>query len=157
MTDRSTNLSTPAETVGQWPETVVSNTERDNDLGPPLVLLLRDLGIKGTLNDENSAGNPTTAARGTPVSVSIIEAGATAASEGSAALIAALVGATAVWGAVSGFWKNEGAIRGDLVVAAAVVIAACALGIALINSRRRASAVPSCRAPEAGGWRLDQT
>jgi uncharacterized membrane protein YccF (DUF307 family) len=33
-------------------------------------------------------------------------------------------------GAVSGFWKDEGAIQGDLVIAAAVVIAACALGIA---------------------------
>ena len=88
------NLSTPAEPVVQWPETVVNNTEKDNDLGPPLVQLPREHGIKGTLNDENSVENPTTAVKNTPVSVSIIEAGATLVSKEGAAL----GGATAVWG-----------------------------------------------------------
>lgn len=120
------------EIVVQWPNAVVSTDKADLDLGPPLTQLLRDLGIKGTKNDESSAENYLTAVKGTPVSVSIIEAGATAASKGWAALIAALGGATAIWGAVTDFWKSETAIQGNLVIAAAIVIAACAVGAALI-------------------------
>ena len=41
MTDRSMNLFTPAETVVQWPETVISNTETGNDPGPPFVQLIQ--------------------------------------------------------------------------------------------------------------------
>ena len=129
MTTRTANSS---ETVVQWPDTIVSTDKKDTDLGPPLTQLLVDLGIKGTTTGETSAEDPLTAVKGTPVSVSIIEAGATAASKGWAALIAALGGATAVWGAVTNFWKSESAIQGSLVIAAAVVIAACALGVALI-------------------------
>jgi hypothetical protein len=120
------------ETVVQWPDTIVSTDTKDIDLGPPLKQLLQDLGIKGTTDDEATADKPKAALAGTPVSVSIIEAGATAASKGWAALIAALGGATAVWGAASDLWKSESAIQGDLVIAAAVVLAACALGVALI-------------------------
>ena len=126
MTEKSTR------TVVQWPDTVVSKAGADNDLGLPLIQLLVDLGIKGDAAAEGSAESPVTAVTGTPVSVSIIEAGATAASKGWAALIAALGGTTAVWGAASDFWKSESTIQGTLVIAAAVVIAACALGIALI-------------------------
>lgn len=129
MTTRTANSG---ETVVQWPETIVSSDKADIDLGPPLTQLLVDLGVKGTTTDETSAAAPLTAVKGTPVSVSIIEAGATAASKGWAALIAALGGGTAVWGAVTNFWKSESSIQGNLVIAAAVVIAACALGVALI-------------------------
>lgn len=129
MTTRTTNTD---ETVVQWPDTIVSSDKTDTDLGPPLTQLLVDLGIKGTTTDETSADDPLTAVKGTPVSVSIIEAGATAASKGWAALIAALGGATAVWGAATDFWKSESGIQGTLVIAAAVVIAACTLGVALI-------------------------
>ncbi len=120
------------EFVVEWPSAIVSGTETDNDLGPPLCQLLVDLGIKGSMPGEASADSPIAAVKGTPVSVSIIEAGATAASKGWATLIAALGGGTVVWGAVTNFWKSESAIQGTLVIGAAVVIAACTLGVALI-------------------------
>jgi hypothetical protein len=131
VTDRPAK-SDETETVVEWPDTIVSSETGDKDLGPPLKQLLVDLGIKGTTASETSADKASAAVKGTPVSVAIIEAGATAASKGWAAAIAALGGATAVWGAASDFWKSELAIQGNLVIAAAVVIAACALGTALI-------------------------
>jgi hypothetical protein len=129
MTTRTTKS---VDTVVQWPDTVVSSEKTDNDLGPPLKQLLVDLGIKGTAADEATAGAPSAAVTGVPVSVSIIEAGATAASKGWATLIAALGGGTVVWGAVNNFWNSSSGIHGSLVIGAAVVIAACTLGIALI-------------------------
>lgn len=129
MTTRTTKS---VDTVVQWPDTVVSTDKTDTDLGPPLTQLLVDLGIKGTAADEATAGATSTAVKGLPVSVSIIEAGATAASKGWATAIAALGGGTAVWGAVTNFWKSSSGIQGNLVIGAAVVIAACALGVALI-------------------------
>ena len=128
----TTRTAKSVDTVVQWPDTIVSSDKTDTDLGPPLTQLLVDLGIKGTAADETLAGAPSTALKGTPVSVSIIESGATAASKGWATLIAALGGGTAVWGAVTNFWKSESGIQGNLVIGAAVVIAACALGVALI-------------------------
>lgn len=129
MTTRTTKS---VDTVVQWPDTIVSSDKTDTDLGPPLIQLLVDLGIKGTAADETTAGLPSTAVKGLPVSVSIIEAGATAASKGWATLIAALGGGTVVWGAVNNFWKSSSGIHGNLVIGAAVVIAACTLGVALI-------------------------
>jgi hypothetical protein len=70
---------------------------------------------------------------GLPVSVSIIESGATAASKAWAAAIAVLGGGTAVWAAVTDFWNGQPSpTRAALVIAAAIVVAACALGAALI-------------------------
>lgn len=129
MTTRTTKS---VDTVVEWPDTIVSSDKTDTDLGPPLTQLLVDLGIKGTTADETTAGNASTAVKGLPVSVSIIEAGATAASKGWATLIAALGGGTAVWGAVTNFWKSSSGSQGNLVIGAAIVIAACALGVALI-------------------------
>jgi hypothetical protein len=129
MTTRTTKS---VDTVVEWPDTIVSSDKTDTDLGPPLTQLLVDLGIKGTTADEATAGNASTAVKGLPVSVSIIEAGATAASKGWATLIAALGGGTAVWGAATNFWKSSSGSQGNLVIGAAIVIAACALGVALI-------------------------
>lgn len=122
----------PQETEVQWPHSSVSAD--GTDLGPPLKQLLQDLGIKGTPEDEAKAQQASTAVRGgLPVSVSIIESGATAASKGWAALVAALGGGTAIWAAVTDFWNGQAVqTRGTLVIGAAIVIAACALATAII-------------------------
>lgn len=123
------------QTVVEWPHAIVSSNADDTDLGPPLKQLLQDLDILGTSADVAKVQKSTTAVARVPVSVSIIEAGATAASKGWAAVVAALGGATAVWGAVTNFWNGQTpATRGTLAIAAAVVIAACALGVGLIMS-----------------------
>jgi hypothetical protein len=118
----------------QWPHTSVSSSASDGDLGPPLEQLLQDLNIQGTPDDVAKAQTPSTAVQGgLPVSVSIIEAGATAASKGWAAVVAALGGGTAIWGAVTNFWSGQAVqTRGLLAIGAAIVIAACALGVAFI-------------------------
>lgn len=120
------------ETVVQWPQAVVSGTTSDGDLGPPLAQLLIDLDVKGSESDRKTASSVPAAFKGVPTGIAIIEAGATAASKGWAAAIAALGGGTAAWAAISDFWDSAGETRGALVTAAAVVIAACALGAALI-------------------------
>ena len=124
----------PNQVEVQWPYTSVSGSPGDSDLGPPLEQLLQDLGIKGTPDDVLVAQQPSTAVTGgLPVSVSIIEAGATAASKGWAAVIAALGGGTAVWAAVTDFWNGQQVqTRGLLIIGAAIVVAACALGAAFI-------------------------
>lgn len=131
MSQRATD---PKQTVVEWPHVSVSSSATDNDLGPPLEQLLQDLGIKGTPEAVAKAQQRSTALTGgLPVSVSIIEAGATAASKGWAAVVAALGGGTAIWGAATDFWNGQTpGTRGTLAIAAAVVIAACALGVALI-------------------------
>jgi hypothetical protein len=124
----------PQQVVVEWPYTSVSGNPSDTDLGPPLEQLLQDLDIKGTPDDVLKAQQPSTAVTGgVPVSVSIIEAGATAASKGWAAAIATLGGGTALWAAVTNFWNGQATqTRGMLVIGAAIVIAACALGSAFI-------------------------
>ncbi len=138
MSDRTTPLHQPVATARKeslvaWPHVIVSENERDDDLGPPLEQLLIDIGLKGTQQGEDEAGNASTAVKGLPVSVSIIEAGATAASKAWAAAIGVLGGGTAVWAAVTDFWSGQPAqTRGALVIAAAIIVAACALAAALI-------------------------
>lgn len=135
MSQRTTSINHPQanESLVEWPCITVSKDDKDNDLGPPLAQLLADIGIKGTKEDEGEARSASTALTGLPVSVSIIEAGATAASKAWAAALAALGGGTAVWAAVTDFWNGQvPQTRGTLVIAAAIVVAACALGAALI-------------------------
>lgn len=137
MTRRNTRLADQVQPDHQilveWPKVSISNEADDNDLGPPLAQLMADMGIKGTDADEESAEKTSAAYKGIPVSVSIIEAGATAAGKGWATAIAALGGATAVWAAVTDFWNSQQEpTRGTLIIAAAIVVAACALGSALI-------------------------
>lgn len=135
MSQRTTPINHPQanESLVEWPHIIISKDEKDNDLGPPLAQLLADIGIKGTRDDEEEAHSASTAVTGLPVSVSIIEAGATAASKAWAAAIALLGGGTAVWAAATDFWNGQDPqTRGALVIAAAIVIAACALGAALI-------------------------
>jgi hypothetical protein len=129
MTQRK---SAVGKSVVEWPHTVVSADDSDVDLGPPLAQLLVDLDIRGSDDDRTTAGSASAAFTGTPVSVAIIEAGATAASKGWAVAIGGLGGATAVWSWINGFWSDAGAARGAIAVAVAVVVAACALGAALI-------------------------
>lgn len=103
-----------------------------DDLLAPAQTLLRGLSILPTERDLESSG-PGSAIRGTPDSISIIEAGGTALSKGYAVVIAALGGATAVTGAVTGFWKNEATgVRITLVAGAAVFLAAAVIAIAVI-------------------------
>lgn len=130
MSQRATD---PKQTVVEWPHDSVSSSAADKDLGLPLKQLLQDLDIMGTPDDVKKADQSSTALKRLPVSISIIEAGATAASKGWAFVVAALGGGTAVWGAATDFWNGQPPeTRGTLVIAAAVVIAACALGAALI-------------------------
>lgn len=136
MTTRKTPLHHPPadeELLVEWPRVSVSTSTQDNDLGPPLAQLLVDTGLKGSQEDEKRANEAATAIKSLPVSVSIIEAGATAASKAWTAAIAGLGGATAVATAAATFWDSQAiATRGALIIAAAIVVAACALGAALI-------------------------
>jgi hypothetical protein len=135
MTNRSMKLadqSRAGEPVVQWPHTTVSSSVSDADVGPPLAQLLIDLDIKGTESDQQQAGSFGMAFTGTPTSVAIIEAGATAASKWWSAALAALGGGTAIWAGVSNFWKSQSNVQNHLVIGAAVIIAASALSIGLI-------------------------
>jgi hypothetical protein len=120
------------EEIVTWPQKVVGASTTDSDLAVPLVQLLVDLGIKGTDQDEISAAKAGAALSGSPSSVAIIEAGATAASKGWTSAIAALGGGTAVWAALSNFWKAQQTAQSSIVIAASVVIAACVLSAGLI-------------------------
>jgi hypothetical protein len=116
----------------QWPHTTVSSIASDADVGPPLAQLLIDLDIKGTESDQQQASSFGRAFTGTPTSVAIIEAGATAASKWWAAALAALGGGTAIWAGFSNFWNSQSKIQNHLVIGAALIIAASALSIGLI-------------------------
>ena len=103
-----------------------------DDLLQPMQGLMRGLSILPTTDDlgKNSAG---AAIRGTPESVSIIEAGGTALSKGYAVVIAALGGSAAVATGVTGFWSGEGTgVRIALTAGTAVFLAASVIAIAVI-------------------------
>lgn len=103
-----------------------------DDLLPPIQEILRGLSILPTADDlkENSAK---AALRGTPDSVSIIEAGGTALSKGYAVVIAALGGSAAVASGITGFWSGEGTgVRIALTAGTAALLAAAVLAIAII-------------------------
>lgn len=103
-----------------------------DDLLAPAQTMLRGLCILPTAQDL-AAGGPGVAFKGTPDSVSIIEAGGTALSKGYAVVIALLGGATAVSSALTGFWKNEAmGVRITLVGGAAVFLGAAVIAIAVI-------------------------
>ncbi len=122
-----------SEAVVEWPCSVVSKVEDENDLGTPLSQLLTDLAIKGKPEDEQKTDGVTAAFSGTPVSVSIIESGLTAGSKWWATSLAALGGGTAVWARVSDFWMGKAVgVQTAMMFSVAIVIAACILGIAAI-------------------------
>ena len=103
-----------------------------DDLLEPLQQLMRGLSVLPEGDDlrRSSAG---AAFRGTPDSVSIIEAGGTALSKGYAIVIAALGGSAAVATAVTGFWSGEGTgVRVALIAGTAVLLAAAVIAIAVI-------------------------
>jgi hypothetical protein len=103
-----------------------------DDLLAPAQQLLRGLSVLPT--PEDVAKNSAKAAfKGTPDSISIIEAGGTALSKGYAGLIALLGGGTAVAAIVTGFWSGEGTgVRIALVSGAALFLATAAIAIAVI-------------------------
>lgn len=121
------------EPVVEWPHSMMSGLETDHDLGAPLSQLLVDLAIKGKPEDEQRTDGVTAAFTGTPVSVAIIEAGATAASKWWAVGMTAVGGSAALWATISDFWSREVVdIRVAMLFSVALVIAACVLGVAAI-------------------------
>jgi hypothetical protein len=102
------------------------------DILLPTQSLLRGLSMLPVDSDLKGSGL-SVALKGTPDSVSIIEAGGTALSKGFASLIALLGGATAVTTAVTGFWANETtSVRVVLLGGSAFFLAASAIAIAVI-------------------------
>lgn len=103
-----------------------------DDLLKPMQDLMRGLSLLPTSDDlrQNSAQ---AAIRGTPESVSIIEAGGTALSKGYAVVITALGGSAAVATGVTGFWGGETTgVRIALTAGTAVFLAAAVIAIAVI-------------------------
>src|SRR5438270_9395446 len=110
MTNRTTNISgpsTPTEVVVDFPKSITSTDEADQDLGPPLSQLLIDLDLKGSTHDAQQAGSLRAAVSGTPDGVAIIEAGATAAAKGWSTVLALAGGATAAGTAFEAFWAKS--------------------------------------------------
>ncbi len=111
----------------------------DVDLVDPAAELLRGLSL---LPEKNATAGPMAAFTGTPDSVAVIEAGATALSKGWAAGLGASV--VAVWAGVTAWWPDQDP---DLQVAvmwgAAIATAALVAGVAYIvgsDVRGRAAA-----------------
>ncbi|MEV6495089.1 hypothetical protein AB0M20_41680 [Actinoplanes sp. NPDC051633] len=112
----------------QVPSSAVAATD---DLLAPAAALLGGLNLLPSAKDLKGAGGLRSAFQGPPDSVSLIEAGATAANKWWAAGLGA--GVIAAWAAVRGWW--DGAPAGTQHVAlwvAAVVTAAGVLGIAYL-------------------------
>jgi hypothetical protein len=111
-----------------WPESVTGNSVKD--LATPLVTLLIDVGVNP--KPEDAATNPT---RGTPASVAIIEAGATAFSRHASQALTALGGVSVLTAAFAAFWKGSVAgVQITLLAASGLVLAASVLAIALVVS-----------------------
>lgn len=110
------------------------------DLSEPTAALLRKLGMLPLENEKPA--DFATAFTGTPDSVAVIEAGATALSKGWAAGMGATV--VAGWGSVVKWYPSQGAgIQETVIWAAAIGTAALAIGIAYIvgsDVRGRAAA-----------------
>ncbi len=119
--------------VVQWPKSAVGTDDKDQDLGPPLNQLLIDVGVKGSSTDQRDAGRPIAAITGTPDSVAIIEAGATAASKGWATFLALFGGGAVVWAKLDGFWSSKSnGVQAALVGGLALVVAAVVVAIGLV-------------------------
>jgi uncharacterized protein YaiE (UPF0345 family) len=111
-----------------WPESVTGNAV--NELAKPLVTLLIDLGINP--KPEDAAANPTS---GTPSSVAIIEAGATAFSKHASVALTALGGVSVITAALATFWKSSvPGVQITLLAASGFGLAASLLAIALVVS-----------------------
>lgn len=113
------------------------------DLSAPLTRLLQNLSLLGTPDDLKKADGASAAIFGTPQSVAIIEAGATALGKWwSVALAgsAVVTGALAAW---KGIWSGEhDVVRLGIVVAAALILSAIALALgAIVSSDVRGRAV----------------
>ena len=114
------------------------------DISVPTQELLRDLSLLPRANDLKEAGEWKAALLGPPDSVSVIEAGATAASKwwataigvGGAAVSARIV---TIWGSLGGDW-----VKSSALLSVAVVVGATAIGISYLlasDVRGRAAAM----------------
>ncbi len=103
-----------------------------DDVSVPLAQLLRDLSLLPTKDDLEKSSKLTTAITGTPDSVAVIEAGATAVSKAWAAGLG--VAATTLWGSVVKLWDGNEAQRGVMLWVAGIVSAAAVLAIGYIVS-----------------------
>ena len=116
------------------------------DLGLPTADLLRALGL---LPKKGETAGPGAALVGTPDSVAVIEAGATALSKGWAAGMGATI--VAGWGAVAKWYPSQGSgVQETVIWAAAVGTAALVGGIAyIVGSDVRGRAAASVATLEA--------
>ena len=102
-------------------------TQQGDDLLSPLQAILRGVNILP------AEGDRVTLRGGTPDSVAIIEAGATALSKVWAIVVASLGGAGAIGAAVAGFWKSaQPSVQGRLVTASGAVVVAALVALAVI-------------------------
>lgn len=113
------------------------------DLGEPLQQLLRDLNVLEEKSDEDKVGP----FRGTPFSVQVITAGATALGKGWTAAVGVVGGAGAVTAGLAGlgYGSDEPILAATFTASAAVLLAAVAVAVALmvradVSARATASA-----------------
>lgn len=117
-----------------------------DDISPATTGLLRDLSLLPEKADVEKAGGVVTALTGPPDSVAVIEAGATAASKGWAALLAAgaagwVAQAAVLWDRIG---EDNPTNQPVTILSIAIVLAAAALGIAYLlgsDVRGRAAAM----------------
>lgn len=124
----------------QIPAQAVSATGQD--ILDPTAALLRGLNLLGTTDDNEKADGFRAAFEGPPSSVSLIEAGATAASKWWASGLAA--GVAVAWARVAVWWDGQDhSVQRAALLAAGIVTAAAVLGIGYLlgsDVRGRASA-----------------
>jgi hypothetical protein len=112
-----------------------------DDVGEPLRRLLETINILPTGADLKEASKPTRAFTGTPDSVAVIEAGATALAKWWSAGLG--VAAAGLWASVVRFWEQYGELQNVMLWVAAVVSTALALAIGYVlasDIRGRAAA-----------------
>lgn len=133
-------------------QAVEQDPPESQDLGAPTVDLLRSVSLLPEDGDQQQAGGVRAAVLGPPDSVSVIEAGATAAAKWwstaigtSAAAMAGLV--TAIWGSLA---KGSSWNQPFAILALAVIAAAAIIGIAyLLGSDVRGRAAATVATIEA--------
>jgi len=127
---------------GVMPVSIPNNAVSDGgDLSAPSAELLRDLSLLPTAADVAKAGEISSAFTGSPSSVAVIEAGATALAKAWAAGLGALV--ASAWGSIAIFWTNYQAQRSVILWAVSIATAALVLAIGYIvgsDVRGRAAA-----------------
>jgi hypothetical protein len=132
-------MSDSEPAVAELPGKPVNAESRD--VAEPSVAILRKLNLLPTSNALEDAGKASAAFTGTPDSVAVIEAGATALSKWWAAGLGAST--LVVWGYVGKFWDTYSDVHGTLLWCAAIISAAAILSLAYVvgsDVRGRAAA-----------------